>query len=764
SLRPTLFPQLPVEPQTVFQQFLESIHGRFLDQYITKNDELPQFDPPLTVSLKVTVLAYEGYPSLLLHALPGDVKEDNQPITQAKSIITAMNGAKNNMLVLLGTSGCRKTRTCYEVLCLCWGFYFTASRKGNGGSSDIESIRSFIKASLRAVMNEDDANFNHNIAEDATHCIILSRLFILHYCRSTQETFSKQRWLLLQTCQRTFGHHYNYNDDLFLQLAQKLTYCSPKSVREAILTLYEHLAKTLKFDIFPIILDEAQALEKYNYGDFRSWANFQKHRSLLSPVIDTLRTTFTSACVIPCGTGLSLLYLEDSLVSGIAKRGMGISKFTDFGEWENVSHVQNYVSKFVELTGKDYSDLYGYFRGWFCPIVTCVEELIRGTLIPAAIEKIWKELTLPSPLQGQLLYDKLSDIVVMQRPNTIDSINVFELYKSVTLAYYYSGGAFLFTNVKQMEIVEAGFGHLKRITVPTALELEQKLGTGPDDTYVMEGVDIDLSGPIPPAEPILTAYIDEPFALHAVYNFLNDGNYLEQEILSMMSKVDNDSAAGFLWELYLPKEFERIFNGSQDIAKMVMFHGISETFPAELQGRAQLVQPSDEAVPRVSVPLQAILLENILKPHQTCAQHSISQNLAVLRFSVHALTKALNTLDPKRFYKDINGNIFNEESNAPAIQKMCELSQQGSIGLVIAYPADVCKVPFVTNSSQYSLRQHGNKQVIGIIDNKNASQVFQKEHLAFLDALKDSTKSMKRKAVLMDYGEELVIAKHSKTS
>ena len=102
----------------------------------------------------------------------------------------------------------------------------------------------------------------------------------------------------------------------------------------------------------------------------------------------------------------------------------------------------------------------------------------------------------------------------------------------------------------------------------------------------------------------------------------------------------------------------------------------------------------------------------------------------------------LNTLDPERFYKDVNGNIFKEEENLPTIQKMCELSQNGFIGLVITYPADVCQVPFVTNSSGYSLRQTKPKQLLGIIDQKNASQVFQEEHLAFLDALKKSTKGM----------------------
>jgi hypothetical protein len=77
---------------------------------------------------------------LLLHNLPGD---SYQPITQAAKIQSAMKKAKNNLLVLLGTSGHGETKTCYELLCCDWGLYFIASRKGNGGSGDIEAIEGY---------------------------------------------------------------------------------------------------------------------------------------------------------------------------------------------------------------------------------------------------------------------------------------------------------------------------------------------------------------------------------------------------------------------------------------------------------------------------------------------------------------------------------------------------------------------------------------------------------------------------------------------
>ena len=41
---------------------------------------------------------------------------------------------------------------------------------------------------------------------------------------------------------------------------------------------------------------------------------------------------------------------------------------------------------------------------------------------------------------------------------------------------------------------------------------------------------------------VLVAYIDEPFALTATFNFFNDFGHLDKEILNIMSKVNNVSS------------------------------------------------------------------------------------------------------------------------------------------------------------------------------------------------------------------------------
>jgi hypothetical protein len=115
-----------------------------------------------------------------------------------------------------------------------------------------------------------------------------------------------------------------------------------------------------------------------------------------------------------------------------------------------------------------------------------------------------------------------------------------------------------------------------------------------------------------------------------------------------------------------------------------------------------------------------------------------------LRYSVKMIAGALGTINPKMFYKDKNGKIFQEKSNTSIINKVIQVCEKGSIGLLVAYPADVFQESYVTNNHPHDLRNRSNQQqLIGIIDCKNASTVFQKDHLLFLDALKNTVKRNK---------------------
>ncbi|CAG8775812.1 806_t:CDS:1, partial [Rhizophagus irregularis] len=253
---------------------------------------------------------------------------------------------------------------------------------------------------------------------------ILSRLLILNYClENAPTTFNKQRWLLIQTCQDIFGKLYDYDDDMFVALMWELNTCTPESVITFIDKTYKKIPNNNK--TFVIILDKTQVLETVFKGKFKSRTGEQKC-SLLSLIIQALRepaVKIVNYCVILCGSGLGILSLEDVLITGVSKPDTEISKFTEFGGWQNIDHVKNYVNNLVSLTDNEYNCLYKHFRGRFCPIVTCVEEIIMGVPAQNVINVHWKVLTKASN-NDQSLYNQLCRITGMERPNHVLSTNI----------------------------------------------------------------------------------------------------------------------------------------------------------------------------------------------------------------------------------------------------------------------------------------------------------------------------------------------------
>ncbi|CAG8674378.1 8350_t:CDS:1, partial [Paraglomus occultum] len=170
-------------------------------------------------------------------------------------------GRHNRMVVILGTSGCGKTRTCFELLSLKWGLYFLVEPGDIIGSRDLVCVIAYLQQKLTR-----DKSMNHTLALAVVRCALLSQLLILDYC-CRETSFNPHCWLLLQTCQRLWGLSYHYGEDIFCTLTlQLIESCEDKDVQTAINTIY------LKFcnDMFPIVLDEAQLLSTTLENQFSS--------------------------------------------------------------------------------------------------------------------------------------------------------------------------------------------------------------------------------------------------------------------------------------------------------------------------------------------------------------------------------------------------------------------------------------------------------------------------------------------------------------
>ncbi|RGB39136.1 hypothetical protein C1646_754908 [Rhizophagus diaphanus] len=146
------------------------------------------------------------------------------------------------------------------------------------------------------------------------------------------------------------------------------------------------------------------------------------------------------------------------------------------------------------------------------------------------------------------------DIIDRKQPNYVRKMNILELYKTVTLAYYYSGALLLFTNINQITTVESGFGHFQSLNSPTDSQLEMMCDN--KNILCTSSVNTDLMFPACVEEDVLST---------------KGNSYI-------MSKVNNASSCDFLWETYITMEFEKIFNGSTNIRNMPMFIGIND-FP-----------------------------------------------------------------------------------------------------------------------------------------------------------------------------------------
>src|SRR5688572_5485100 len=150
-----MFLTVSEKPNAIFDKFIKQEHGVFLNKYLCEDPPLPSFNitPENSNASRIKInipMLYEGAPSLLLHKLP-EPGPDCKPLTRAENVLKAMKQAidnNSNMLIMLGVSGCGKTRTCYEVLCTTYGLYFVANNCGNGGPKDIIDLVSMLSSQL----------------------------------------------------------------------------------------------------------------------------------------------------------------------------------------------------------------------------------------------------------------------------------------------------------------------------------------------------------------------------------------------------------------------------------------------------------------------------------------------------------------------------------------------------------------------------------------------------------------------------------------
>jgi hypothetical protein len=128
-----------------------------------------------------------------------------------------------NCMVLLGVSGCSKTRTLYEVLSRKYGLYFTGSVGGNGGSGDVQWLVSRLEEELRNTQEKEALGSHY------TNALLYARLIVLSHFLDLP-WHNPYNWLLLQVRMSVLSVD---QSDLFTLLTQVLLASHPTDLLNA---------------------------------------------------------------------------------------------------------------------------------------------------------------------------------------------------------------------------------------------------------------------------------------------------------------------------------------------------------------------------------------------------------------------------------------------------------------------------------------------------------------------------------------------------
>jgi len=154
-------------------------------------------------------------------------------------------------LPVFGVSGCGKTRSVIEMLCLQWGFYFNAA-ESDLGSSDLSLVGELLN---KKILEEQGPRPNTVSARNTTLILFLSRLLVLKYCLKVpncHRTFSSASWAILQVCPQMFKDIFS---ELFRVLFGKL---NERAYSELVLTTV----------IRDQLLSVRESLAAHNYPNF----------------------------------------------------------------------------------------------------------------------------------------------------------------------------------------------------------------------------------------------------------------------------------------------------------------------------------------------------------------------------------------------------------------------------------------------------------------------------------------------------------------
>ncbi|KAF9947608.1 hypothetical protein BGZ65_008693, partial [Modicella reniformis] len=724
-------------------------------------------------------------PSLLFLNLP-ESSEPQDPPSTADRVLEKLRGRVVPMLPLFGVAGCGKTRTAIEMLSKNWGFYFNGSGT-DWGSHDLYDFLQVVSGDKNYLGCNIESNTRVHILALA---LILCRVMILCHCLDIAEregkTFSCKQWMLLQ-----FANQSVNVEDLFATLftsIAKVIHSHTMDItimRAFVQERFSRLHQRLE-DLAPetpvqssspkvlLVIDEAQILGSNDWGTFLSQRALsgierqagaascdQDHlRPILSPLIHgfyQITAQQSQACVVPCGTGLSLYDMEWLLDSAPGPKGYAelLKPFREFEGWSSLEHVQSYRALVRSSLSSDNSKaifdkcvpetsttlLFERLRGRFRPIVSAIELMITSGNASSDGEIDWEKQIMTTELQlistengyftgGNIAFDisRMISRIDLFKSRYAKYQNIRTILQFFVLQYYLHGCPVVL-HTEEAPLVEASVGRIMNVG-------------GAKRTV-----------------------LDEPFALRAAVNyFRKEDPDFHSAICSLFSLSPTASVLGSTWEMAVLPSLVHIFN-DKVLSDTTLVppeavrcdNGLLDS-KAKIVGLDQHMLGTDHRSMSLNEFLEAHVENGSRKdgkqvpafyhPAETPSGPDI---VFVLNFDNHGLCPVFIQLKlrasmsrPETLgaFTTVKADAVQGHLGENKLQTFCTVSPKWFLGVVIDYPAELPGVEGLFPQLRRSVRipaaqkEQSPQCILLRIDKNNIHDLFPEAHMKALDLLK----------------------------
>lgn len=319
---------LPISIETLELDLCSMIHMEGTERSIfTAQDSMDNILPVENGILNIQIPSIDDIPDLLYSE---DIYKSEKELG-IEMPVDKLVKIKNKTVVLIGVSGCGKTRSCCDLCRHRWCLYFDCSV-----DDDFIYMLEQLENCRPSEKSEHSQQNFENLSKRLIKCLIGARLFVLRSLRDRYPHFTSFDWLCTQRSRRTRS--------LFCNIFKKLSN-SNGSVSSA---LYEKL----KPKEGHIIFDESQALLGKLKIDYRSSKDFQQDitkgvfnhpRSFFSFLTGTIIQSGLRS--IWCGTHMRIRNME-LIHSSAGGKPNDIFVFTDFN-YLTATNVAQLLSKWL---------------------------------------------------------------------------------------------------------------------------------------------------------------------------------------------------------------------------------------------------------------------------------------------------------------------------------------------------------------------------------------------------------------------------------